>query len=108
MCIRDSAWTFPAGTVSGAPKIRAMQIIDELEPMRRGPYAGAVGYLSFCGALDLAIALRTFYIDGDRTMWQAGAGLVADSVPSKEADETEAKARVLATALQQARQGGVR
>jgi anthranilate synthase component 1 len=102
------AWTFPAGTVSGAPKIRAMQIIDELEPMRRGPYAGAVGYLSFCGALDLAIALRTFYIDGDRTMWQAGAGLVADSVPSKEADETEAKARVLATALKQAREGGVR
>lgn len=102
------AWTFPAGTVSGAPKIRAMQIIDELEPMRRGPYAGAVGYLSFCGALDLAITLRTFYIDGDRTMWQAGAGLVADSVPSKEADETEAKARVLATALQQAREGGPR
>ncbi|MCY1081576.1 anthranilate synthase component I family protein [Archangium lansingense] len=102
------AYTFPAGTVSGAPKIRAMQIIDELEPTRRGPYAGAVGYLSFCGALDLAIALRTFFIDGDRTMWEAGAGLVADSVPSKEADETEAKARVLATALKQAREGGVR
>jgi anthranilate synthase component 1 len=102
------ASTFPAGTVSGAPKIRAMQIIDELEPVRRGPYAGAVGYLSFCGALDLAIALRTFYIDGDRTMWTAGAGLVADSVPSKEADETEAKAGALAAALKQAREGGVR
>jgi anthranilate synthase component 1 len=102
------ASTFPAGTVSGAPKIRAMQIIDELEPMRRGPYAGAVGYLSFCGTLDVAIALRTFYVDGDRTMWTAGAGLVADSVPRLEADETEAKARALGAALRLARQGGAR
>lgn len=102
------ACTFPAGTVSGAPKIRAMQIIDELEPMRRGPYAGAVGYLSFCGTLDVAIALRTFFVDGDRTMWTAGAGLVADSVPSLEADETEAKARAVATALKLAREGGGR
>ncbi len=102
------AYAFPAGTVSGAPKIRAMQIIDELEPLRRGPYAGAVGYLSYCGALDLAIALRTFHVDGDRTLWTAGAGLVVDSVPSKEADETEAKAGALAAALEQAREGGVR
>jgi anthranilate synthase component 1 len=102
------AKAFPAGTVSGAPKIRAMQIIDELEPLRRGPYAGAVGYLSFCGALDLAIALRTFFIDGDRTLWMAGAGIVADSVPSKEADETEAKAGAAAAALRLAREGGVR
>ncbi len=102
------AYAFPAGTVSGAPKIRAMQIINELEPMRRGPYAGAVGYLSFCGTLDLAIALRTFFVDGDRTMWTAGAGLVADSVPQAEADETEAKARALGAALKLAREGGGR
>jgi anthranilate synthase component 1 len=102
------ATTFPAGTVSGAPKIRAMQIIDELEPMRRGPYAGAVGYLSFGGTLDVAIALRTFFVDGDRTLWTAGAGLVADSVPSLEADETEAKARALGAALKMAREGGGR
>jgi anthranilate synthase component 1 len=101
------AYAFPAGTVSGAPKVRAMQIVDELEPLRRGPYAGAVGYLSFCGALDLAIALRTFFVDGERTLWTAGAGIVADSVPEKEADETEAKARVLATALRMASAGGV-
>ncbi|MFP2932711.1 anthranilate synthase component I family protein, partial [Pyxidicoccus sp. 3LG] len=102
------ASTFPAGTVSGAPKIRAMQIIDELEVQRRGPYSGAVGYLSFCGTLDVAIALRTFFVDGDRTMWTAGAGLVADSVPSKEADETEAKAGAMAAALRLAREGGGR
>jgi anthranilate synthase component 1 len=102
------ASTFPAGTVSGAPKIRAMQIIDELEPLRRGPYAGAVGYLSFCGTLDVAIALRTFFVDGDRTLWEAGAGLVADSVPRLEADETEAKARALGAALRLAREGGGR
>ncbi|ADO74522.1 anthranilate synthase, component I [Stigmatella aurantiaca DW4/3-1] len=102
------AYTFPAGTVSGAPKIRAMQIIDELEPMRRGPYSGAVGYLSFCGTLDVAIALRTFFVDGDRTFWTAGAGLVADSVPRLEADETEAKARALGAALKLAREGGGR
>ncbi len=102
------ASTFPAGTVSGAPKIRAMQIIDELEPIRRGPYSGAVGYLSFCGTLDVAIALRTFFVDGDRTLWQAGAGLVADSVPRLEADETEAKARALGAALKLAREGGGR
>jgi anthranilate synthase component 1 len=102
------ASTFPAGTVSGAPKIRAMQIINELEPLRRGPYSGAVGYLSFCGTLDVAIALRTFFVDGDRTMWTAGAGLVADSVPKLEADETEAKARALGAALKLAREGGGR
>jgi anthranilate synthase component 1 len=98
------ACAFPAGTVSGAPKIRAMQIIDELEPMRRGPYAGAVGYLSFGGTMDLAIALRTFFVEGSRAMWTAGAGIVADSVPSLEADETEHKAGALAAALRLARE----
>jgi anthranilate synthase component I len=98
------ACAFPAGTVSGAPKIRAMQIIDELEPMRRGPYAGAVGYLSFGGTLDLAIALRTFFVEGERAMWTAGAGIVADSVPHLEADETEHKAGALAAALRLARE----
>ncbi|XXF81662.1 chorismate-binding protein [Myxococcaceae bacterium GXIMD 01537] len=102
------ASAFPAGTTSGAPKIRAMQIINELEPLRRGPYSGAVGYLSFCGTLDVAIALRTFFVDGDRTLWTAGAGLVADSVPRLEADETEAKARALGAALALAREGGDR
>lgn len=91
---------FPAGTVSGAPKIRAMQIIDELEPTRRGPYAGAVGYLGWGGrTLDTAIAIRTAVIQG-RTAWvQAGAGIVADSDPGSELRETEAKARAVLTAL---------
>ena len=75
------ARTFPAGTVSGAPKIRAMQIIDELEPMRRGPYAGAVGYLSSAARWTWPSRCGPFFVDGDRTMWTAGAGLVADSVP---------------------------
>lgn len=91
---------FPAGTVSGAPKIRAMQIIDELEPVRRGPYAGAVGYVGWGGrTLDTAIAIRTAVIQ-DGTAWvQAGAGIVADSVPEAELRETEAKARAVLTAL---------
>ena len=72
--------TFPAGTVSGAPKVRAMEIIDELEPTKRGPYAGVVGYVDFSGNLDTAIAIRTmFWRDGQATL-QAGAGIVADSV----------------------------
>ena len=72
--------TLPAGTVSGAPKVRAMEIIDELEPVARGPYAGAVGYLDFSGNLDTAIALRTMVASGGRAWVQAGAGVVADSV----------------------------
>lgn len=79
---------FPAGTVSGAPKIRAMQIIDELEHARRGPYAGAVGYLGFSGNMDMAITIRTLFQKKDMLYLQAGAGIVADSVPEKEWEET--------------------
>jgi anthranilate synthase component 1 len=91
---------FPAGTVSGAPKVRAMQIIDELEPVRRGPYAGAVGYVGWGGqVMDTAIALRTCILRGDRAWIQAGAGIVADSDPATEWRETEAKARAVLLAL---------
>ncbi|HEY0809689.1 MAG TPA: anthranilate synthase component I [Longimicrobiales bacterium] len=83
---------FPAGTVSGAPKIRAMEIIDELEPVRRGPYGGAVGYFTYGGSeMDTAIAIRTLIAVGDRAYVQAGAGVVADSVPAREYQETLAK-----------------
>ena len=85
--------TFPAGTVSGAPKVRAMQLIDELEPVRRGPYAGAIGYFSHLGDLDLCIAIRTMLVVGGRGYLQAGAGIVADSDPRREFDETLSKAR---------------
>jgi anthranilate synthase component 1 len=97
---------FPAGTVSGAPKVRAMQIIDELEPTRRGPYAGAVGYVSW-GALtlDTAIAIRTCVMKDGRAWVQAGAGIVADSDPMAEWRETEAKARAVLTALALAARG---
>ena len=74
----------PAGTLSGAPKVRAMQIIDELEPHRRGPYGGAVGYVDFSGNMDTCIALRTMVMKGQTAYVQAGAGIVADSVPSQE------------------------
>ena len=91
---------FPAGTVSGAPKVRAMQIIDELEPVRRGPYAGAVGYVGWGGrTLDTAIAIRTCVIKGRKAWIQAGAGIVADSDPAAEWQETEAKARAVLLAL---------
>ena len=87
---------FPAGTVSGAPKIRAMEIIDELEPVKRGPYAGAVGYFSFGGMnMDTAITIRTVLIAGSRAFVQAGAGIVADSDPKREFEETLNKARAL-------------
>ncbi len=87
---------FPAGTVSGAPKVRAMEIIDELEPVRRGPYAGAVGYLGYGGAsMDAAIAIRTLLSTGGRAYVQAGAGVVHDSDPEAEYEETLAKARAL-------------
>lgn len=89
--------TFPHGTVSGAPKVRAIEIIDTLEPVARGPYAGAVGYLDFSGNVDTCICLRTVVIGGDRAWVQAGAGLVADSDPASEYEETMAKA---AAALQ--------
>lgn len=90
----------PAGTVSGAPKVRAMQIIDELEPHRRGPYAGAVGYFDFNGNMDTCIALRTLVIQGDKAYVQAGAGIVADSVPTNEWNETLNKARGLLKAIE--------
>jgi anthranilate synthase component 1 len=96
--------TFPAGTVSGAPKIRAMEIIDELEPVKRGVYAGAVGYLSWSGNMDTAIAIRTAVIKDGMLNIQAGAGIVADSVPEKEWEETMNKGRAVfrAVALAQA------
>src|SRR3990167_4643631 len=90
----------PAGTLSGAPKVRAMQIIDELEPHRRGPYGGAVGYVDFSGNMDTCIALRTMVIQGKTVYVQAGAGIVADSVPASEREETENKAMGLLRALE--------
>jgi anthranilate synthase component I len=91
---------FPAGTVSGAPKVRAMEIIDELEPNRRGPYAGAVGYFSYNGNADFAITIRTLFADQDQAYIQAGAGIVADSVPEREWFETDHKAKALMIALE--------
>ena len=90
----------PAGTVSGAPKVRAMQIIDELEPHRRGPNAGAVGYVDFSGNMDTCNALRTLVVHGDKGYVQAGAGIVADSVPANEWQETMNKARGLLKAIE--------
>jgi len=95
----------PVGTVSGAPKIRAMEIIDEFEPTRRGPYAGAVGYVDFCGNMDTCIALRTMVICGEKVYLQAGAGFVADSVPQTEYEETINKARALLKAIEVAEAG---
>jgi anthranilate synthase component 1 len=96
---------FPAGTVSGAPKIRAMEIIDELEPCRREVYGGAVGYFSFSGNMDLAIAIRTLQIEKDRLYLQAGAGIVADSDPEMEYQETLNKARGVKRAIEMANRG---
>jgi anthranilate synthase component 1 len=90
----------PAGTVSGAPKVRAMQIIDEIEPHRRGPYAGAVGYMDFAGNMDTCIALRTIVIQNGTAYVQVGAGIVADSVPEREFEETLNKARGLLKAIE--------
>ncbi len=97
----------PAGTVTGAPKVRAMQILDGLEPVRRGPYAGAVGYLDFSGNLDTCLAIRTVLLPGDGSAYvQAGAGIVADSDPAREFAETEAKARGPLRAIALAREFG--
>jgi anthranilate synthase component 1 len=91
---------FPAGTVTGAPKVRAMQLLDELEPTRRGPYGGAVGYVGWGAAtLDTAIAIRTAVLRGGRAYVQAGAGIVADSDPGRELEETDAKARAVLAAI---------
>ncbi|MFC1487547.1 anthranilate synthase component I [Thermoproteota archaeon] len=92
---------FPAGTVSGAPKVRAMEIIEELEPTKRGPYAGAVGYFSYNGNADFAITIRTLVSNEDKAYIQVGAGIVADSDPEKEWYETEHKARALIKALEE-------
>jgi anthranilate synthase component 1 len=96
---------FPAGTVSGAPKVRAMQIINDLEPTRRGLYAGAVGYLDFAGNLDFCIAIRTILLEGGKAYIQAGAGIVADSNPTAEYEETRDKARAMIRALELAQAG---
>ena len=95
--------TFPAGTVSGAPKVRAMEIIEEIEPVRRGPYAGAVGYFGFDGNMDTCIAIRTVYIKDDKIYLQVGAGIVSDSKPSFEFEETINKAKGMLRAIQVAR-----
>jgi anthranilate synthase component 1 len=96
--------TFPAGTMTGAPKVRAMQIIDELEPERRGPYAGALGYIAAGGKrMDLAITIRTCVIANGVASVQAGAGIVHDSVPEMEWRETENKARAVLLAIGKAR-----
>jgi anthranilate synthase component 1 len=92
--------TLPAGTLSGAPKVRAMEIIDELEPVKRGIYGGAVGYLGWNGNMDTAIAIRTAVIKDGMMHVQAGAGVVADSVPESEWQETLSKARALMRAAE--------
>jgi anthranilate synthase component 1 len=96
---------FPAGTLSGSPKIRAMEIIDEFEPHRRGIYGGAVGYFSYSGNMDLAIAIRTLLVERDRILLQAGAGIVADSDPEMEYQETLNKARGVRRAIDMANRG---
>lgn len=97
--------TFPAGTVSGAPKIRAMEIIDEVEPTRRGTYAGAIGYFSYSGDMDACITIRTILMQGDTAYVQAGGGVVADSDPAKEYQETQNKAMAMIKALAAAEEG---
>ncbi|HYY39701.1 MAG TPA: chorismate-binding protein, partial [Nitrososphaera sp.] len=96
---------FPAGTVSGAPKLRAMEIIDELEPTLRGPYAGALGYFSFNGSCDFAITIRSLFVNGNNAYIQSGAGIVIDSDPDREWAETEHKANAMLSALKKAASG---
>ena len=97
--------TFPAGTLTGAPKVRAMEIIDELEPVKRGIYGGACGYLSFAGDMDVAIAIRTGIVKDQVLYVQAAAGIVADSIPESEWKETESKARAVLRAAEQVQMG---
>jgi anthranilate synthase component I len=97
--------TFPAGTVTGTPKVRAMEIIDELEPVKRGVYAGAVGYIGYHGDMDLAIAIRTGVVKDELLHVQAAAGIVADSVAESEWTETNIKARALLRAAEMATAG---
>jgi anthranilate synthase component 1 len=96
---------FPAGTVSGAPKIRAMELIAELEPEKRGPYAGALGYVSFSGNLDMAITIRTIVLKEGVAHVQAGCGIVADSIPANEYEESINKAQALLKAIEGAEVG---
>jgi anthranilate/para-aminobenzoate synthase component I len=98
---------FPHGTVSGAPKVRAMEIIDELEPVARGPYAGAVGYVAYSGAMDTCITIRTLVVRDGRAYVQAGAGIVADSDPEAEYRECVSKAEALVRAVELACTGGM-
>jgi anthranilate synthase component 1 len=97
--------TFPAGTLTGAPKVRAMEVIDQLEPTKRGIYGGACGYLSYAGDMDVAIAIRTGIVKNQTLYVQAAAGVVADSVPEMEWAETEHKARALLRAAELVEQG---
>jgi len=97
--------TFPAGTLSGAPKVRAMEIIDELETLRRGPYGGCVGYIDYSGNMDTAIAIRTLLVKDGEIFLRSGAGIVADSDPEAEFQETIAKGRALVEAIDMAREG---
>ena len=97
--------TFPAGTLSGAPKVRAMEIIEEMEPSRRGAYGGAVGYFSFSGNMDTCITIRTFVIKENEVFIQAGAGIVADSDPEREYKETENKVKALIRAVEMVKKG---
>jgi anthranilate synthase component 1 len=97
--------TFPAGTLTGAPKVHAMELIDQLEPSKRGLYGGACGYLSYAGDMDLAIAIRTGIVKDQTLYVQAAAGVVADSVPDLEWQETEAKARALLRASELVEEG---
>jgi anthranilate synthase component 1 len=96
---------FPAGTVSGAPKVRAMEIIEELETAQRGPYAGAVGYFSFSGNMDFCIVIRTILVKNNSVSFQVGAGIVADSQPENEFQETLNKGKAMLKALQMVREG---
>lgn len=96
---------FPAGTVSGAPKIRAMEIITELEPSARGIYAGALGYFDFSGNMDTCIVIRTIVVKDKHAYFQAGAGIVADSIPEREYQETINKASALKAAIEFAERG---
>ncbi|MGH7890375.1 MAG: anthranilate synthase component I family protein, partial [Thermodesulfobacteriota bacterium] len=97
--------TFPAGTLSGAPKVRAMEVIEEMEPSRRGAYGGAVGYFSFSGNMDTCITIRTFVIKENQIFIQAGAGIVADSDPEREYKETENKVKALIRAVEMVKRG---
>ncbi|MEN6489521.1 MAG: chorismate-binding protein, partial [Smithella sp.] len=99
------AATFPAGTLTGAPKIRAMEIIDELEPLKRGTYGGAVGYFSFSGNMDFCITIRTILLKDGKLYIQVGAGIVYDSVPEKEHQESVNKARAMLQAVRLAAGG---